>query len=155
MGVLAVDALEVIGLFLGFDAFGNYILVEFLGHFDHVPQNDFVVGIFFTDIVQQRLVDLDDADVVILEHVQGRITGAKVVDGHSDTVLAHDVDELLHGDGIVEIGDFGQFDFNVLAVDFMLAEGTKDAVGKVFVAQVQLRKVRRQSPISLHAVSKT
>ncbi len=145
LGVLAVDSLEVIGLFLGFDTFGDYVLVEFLGHLDHVSQNDFVVGVRLADIVQQRLVDLDDADVVVLEHVQGRITGAKVIDGHSDTILAHDVDEFLHGNRIVKIGDFGQFDFDVLAVDFVLAQGVENAVGKVFVAQVQLREVRRNA----------
>ena len=103
------------------------------------------MGIGLADIIQEGLVDFDDADVVVLEHIQGGVSRAEVVDGDADVVLAHDIDELLHGDGIVKVGNFGQFHFDVLAVKFVLVQDFENAVRKIFVAQMQLGKVRRNA----------
>ena len=127
--IVALDALEVFGLRLGFDTFGDDFLVELVGHLHHVADNDIVLGIGGADMVQERLVELDGGDVVVLEHVQRGISGAEVVDGYGNTVFGHRVHELHHGGVVIEIGRFGQFHFDVLAWHVVLAYNAQDVVG--------------------------
>ena len=89
------------------------------------------------NIVEERLVELDDVDVQVLEGVECGIARPEVVNRYGNIVLAELVDELLHGDFVFVIRGFGQFYLDVLAVDVEFLHDFKDIFGKILVAQVQ------------------
>ena len=115
--------------------------MELVDHVHHVLYDNFVVVFLVANVVQQRLVELDDVDVQILEGVESRVTCTEIVNRNRNPVLAKNIDELLHGNFVFVVRSFGELDFDVLAVDSVLGHDTQDIFGEIRVAQVELRKI--------------
>ena len=138
----AVDSLEEFQLALGLDSFGDDFLVQLLHHVHHVLEDNPVLLVVLVHVFEQGLVELDDVRVDIGERVQRRRPGSEVVDGYGNAFFAQLVHEVLHRDAVFEVGNFGQFDFDVFAVDVVAVHDGKDLACEGLVLEMLLREVR-------------
>ena len=96
-------------------------------------------------VFEQGLVELDDVRIDIGERVQRRGTGSEVVDRYGNALFAQLVHEVLHRNAVFEVRNFGQLDFDVLAVDVVSAHDGKDLVCEGLVLEMLFREVRRNA----------
>ena len=110
--------------------------MELVDHVHHVLDDHFVVVFFVTDVVEERLVELDDVDIQVLDGGESGVACTKVIDRDGNTMLAESVHELLHGDFVFKIGGFRELNFDKLAIDIVFLHDGKDIFSQVRVAEV-------------------
>jgi hypothetical protein len=84
---------EEAGLGFSFDALGDHLEMERMGHFNDV-QDDLTGGAIGLDGVDEGPVDFECIERERLQAGERGVAGAEIVDGHAETPVAELSDEL-------------------------------------------------------------
>src|SRR5207248_319504 len=121
------EVAERVGLFDGFDAFGDGVEPEALAELDDGARDSRRLGAG-GDTVDELLVDLEDVEREVSEVAQRRVAGTEVIDGESDTELL-ELREACGAQGEVFDHDLlGQFDHELGGIETGPGERGGDGV---------------------------
>ena len=125
LDVMDAHGAEEGGLGLGLDAFDDHREVDRAGYgddaFDDLP---LLAVIAF--VGEEAVVELDAVDVEVLQRVEGRDARAEIIheDVHAGGVAFGD--ERGNLAFVIDVGRFGDFDFDVFGRDAGFLDGVKD-----------------------------
>src|SRR5882762_1896313 len=131
-----VLGLKVCALCLGFDALGNYQVLEALSHANDGAHDWRVIGIA-GDPVDERLVNFQDINGKLLKIAEAGIAGAEVI---HRKVNPHQLEPLQYGGGglgILHKDAFGQLQFEISPFQASFRESRPQTFDKTLIAKLQ------------------
>ena len=111
---------QIDGLRFGFDAFGDHLEIERVRHFHNV-QHDLASRSVGSDGLDKCLVDFERVERERLQARKAGVAAAKIVDGDSEALCAHRVEEF-GGFGTLQESALGGFELDVFRASAGIAK---------------------------------
>ena len=140
MSFLAVAALQVRSLFLGFDAFGNHQVFKALPHVDYGVDDGRIIG-FSGNLRDKRPVDFQHIDRKLPQVAEAGIPGTEII---HRKVNAHRFEVFKHRGrkfGVIHKNPFGELQFEISRVQSSLRKYCGDTFDKILAAKLGGRDI--------------
>lgn len=121
--LLAADAAKEPHLLPRLDALCQCVDADSLGHHDDRCDN---LATRIIEVAQELHVDLELIEMVILEHIQGRVSATKIIEPDRIAIAAEAVDHLQDLVAVLHHGRFRDLDAQVVARQLILPDDRLD-----------------------------
>lgn len=134
-------------MLVGLDAFRHHLLAQAVGEADGRPADDRTIGVI-ADLADEGAVELEVVDREHVEVTQGRIAGAEIVDGDTDSHVVQQI-ENAHGFGrLLHRRRFGDLEHQVFGLQFEGLHDAADQHGQIAIAHLDGGNVDRHAQVA-------